>query len=135
MANKKAETKRRVQNAGVKAGTIRVGAKGKSVRQWNAKTARWEKVSRTAASAAASMRATSQARQITVAKEKQKRTPSTSSTTPATSGKKISAPGTFTKSYERSQGGKETVPALMSVNDQRRRERARIALRKIQAKK
>lgn len=40
----KAKQKRIAQNAGVKAGTIRTGAKGKSVRKYNATTGRWDVV-------------------------------------------------------------------------------------------
>lgn len=83
MADKKAMTKRRVQNVGVKEGTLRVGAKGKSVRRWNAKTARWEKVNVSAAQAAAAMRSTAQSKRVQSAKQAAMRTPgSTSATTP-----------------------------------------------------
>jgi hypothetical protein len=34
--------RRKAQNKGVKAGTVRVGAKGKTVRRYNAKTGRWD---------------------------------------------------------------------------------------------
>ena len=41
-AEKKAQARRRQQNAGVAAGTTRMGAKGKTVRTYNAKTGRWD---------------------------------------------------------------------------------------------
>ena len=44
--------------------------------------------------------------------------------------RRVSAPGTFTQSYERSRGGKQTLPALAAVVDQQRREQRRIAAAK-----
>jgi len=41
-AEKKAQARRRQQNAGIKAGTVRLGAKGKTVRRYNPKTGRWD---------------------------------------------------------------------------------------------
>lgn len=40
-----ATVRRQVQNLGVKGGTVRVGAKGKTIRKYNAKTGRWNVVS------------------------------------------------------------------------------------------
>ena len=37
-----AADRRKAQNRGVKAGTVRIGAKGKTVRRYNAKTGRWD---------------------------------------------------------------------------------------------
>lgn len=37
-----AAERRKAQNRGVKAGTVRIGAKGKTVRRYNAKTGRWD---------------------------------------------------------------------------------------------
>jgi hypothetical protein len=37
-----AAERRRAQNRGVKAGTVRIGAKGKTVRRYNPKTGRWD---------------------------------------------------------------------------------------------
>lgn len=40
-----AAVRRQTQNRGVKGGTVRVGAKGKTIRRYNAKTGRWNVVS------------------------------------------------------------------------------------------
>lgn len=92
---------RQLQNAGVASGTVRKGAKGKSVRKYNSSTGKWEKMARPSM-------------------------PQTRSTAP----KKVSGAGTYTKSYERSSGGKMTVPAFFATVDQGRREQRRIAAAK-----
>lgn len=42
MAQKKTAAQRKKENEGVKGGTIRTGAKGKTVRKYNANTGRWD---------------------------------------------------------------------------------------------
>ena len=44
MASERSKKQRLEDNKGVKDGTIKKGAKGKTARRWNEKTARWEKM-------------------------------------------------------------------------------------------
>ena len=39
---KKSTSRRKLENAGVKDGTVRVGIKGKTMRKYNAKTGKWD---------------------------------------------------------------------------------------------
>ena len=54
-AEKKAQARRKQQNKGVAAGTTRMGAKGKTVRKYNAKTGRWDVVNQSVAARKATL--------------------------------------------------------------------------------
>ena len=43
-SKKKSVSRRKLENAGVKHGTVRVGIKGKTMRKYNAKTGKWDVV-------------------------------------------------------------------------------------------
>ncbi len=103
---------RKAQNKGVKGGTLRTGAKGKTVRKYDAKTGKWNVVGKTTAGKAGG-------RNYTMPK------PSESKSKTATS-----APGTFTASYARKTmaGGSPTVQTAASVANQRGREQRRMKI-------
>jgi len=50
--------RRKAQNKGVKAGTVRVGAKGETVRRYNAKTGRWDVTQKNVKATGTTMRRT-----------------------------------------------------------------------------
>lgn len=58
-------SKRKLQNVGIKSGTVRLGAKGKYMRKYNATTGRWEKVSGNVKKAVAAGRSRSQYKPMT----------------------------------------------------------------------
>lgn len=113
---------RKAQNKGVKHGTRRVGRGGRTVRQWNAKTARWDVVGPKGRSgihgqvASGAKMAGSGSDGVNAA------------TSVGTA--RVSSAGTWTESYKRSSRGQVTVPTFFANVDQKRREQRRIAASK-----
>ena len=94
--------KRKAQNKGVKAGTVRVGAKGKTVRRYNAKTGRWDVTKKDVTATGTTLRPTS-------APKKPTSVPSSLSKT-STSKKTSSNPYSQYVSASKRPGPRSTLP-------------------------